>query len=398
MSRVLIIYANTDSVMRKSVAAMLYSFTQYLEGCEVYYHNAIFNRAPVLGMFRAVDYVIFHHSVTTVWDRKRYQSKIDSWLSYSFGSARKIALMQDEYKNVDLLRGFVDSLSIDKVFTLAPPSQWPSIYGQEIIKKGILEQYLAGYLEFAQPNVQSTSPRSLDIGYRSDWSKMHVKLGLTGSLKREIATVVEASAMSAGLKTDIKVGTEHFIRGGDWNLFLQNCRYVIGVPSGSSVLDQYGSIEQQLSDRLKRMPDTGEQQLYDEIVSKEEGSLGLEVLSPRHFEAILNGCGQILVESDYNGVLQPWKHYLPLKRDFSNLDELLGLVADEPLRLEMLENCKRDVLASSRYQYRYFVGSVLPGMDCAQSESMDKSFLIVLNKAIEAAKHLLIVLRAKLHA
>ncbi len=393
MIKVLIIYANSDPVLRQSVAAMLYSFKDHLKACDVYYHNAIFNRAPILGMFRHVDIVVFHHSVTTVWDRGRYNSKIDAWLSCDFGSAKKVALMQDEYKNVDLLRKFISELSIEKVFTLAPPKEWRSIYGEEIVKKDILKQYLSGYVETAYTPNELDCVRDIDIGYRADWTKMHVKLGLIGLLKRDISSEVKNSIASRNLVTDIEVGSEYFISGSDWNIFLRRCRYVIGVPSGSSVLDKSGNIERQLLKKLTDNPRVDEDHLYNEIVCLFEGSLALEVLSPRHLEAISNGCGQILIESDYNGILKPWVHYLPLKRDFSNIEDILFLVKDENLRLQMIENCQKDILSNPQFSYESFTRMVVPTIANKGAIGLNKSPYQRLNNILEAAKSFAIKLR-----
>ncbi|MEM7359283.1 MAG: hypothetical protein AAF431_09310 [Pseudomonadota bacterium] len=376
------------------MAAMLYSFDHHLKNCELYYHNAIFNRGPLLSLYRKVDFVVFHHSVTTVWNRERFLSKIKSWQKCDFGAARKIALMQDEYKNNDLLQRFVQELSIERVFTLAPNTQWNAIYGNQIVNRGILTQYLAGYLETNEHKPMENDKRDIDIGYRTDWTKMHVKLGSTGMLKRNIAHIVDQSAREQGLSTNIRIGSEHFIKGDDWNRFLRRCRYVIGVPSGSSVLDKSGDIEAQLAARLRENPKVEENLLYREIVESCDGSLLLEVLSPRHFEAILNGCGQILIESDYNGVLVPWVHYLPLKRDFSNLQEIMALAADEELRLTMVRNSQRDIVSSQQYSYKSFVDLVIPSHERSEILTpQKKSFAKVFNELTEAVKKLLLKLR-----
>lgn len=396
MKRVLVIYANTDTVMRVSVSLLLYCFEKYLTDCEVYYHNAIFNRAPILSLYRKVDYVIFHHSVTTVWNRPRYTKKICSWSSCDFGDAKKIALMQDEYKNVDLLRKFINEVMIDSVFTLSPPSQWVSLYGQDAVDKAILKQYLAGYIEIPSDQSHRSKQRDIDIGYRADWNKMHVKLGKTGLLKRDIAFEVSKLSLNLNITTDIKIGSEYFIKGHAWSFFLSRCRYVIGVPSGSSVLDKYGEIEASLIQKLNINPDTDREILYNELVSNQEDSLVLEVLSPRHLEAMVNGCGQILIESDYNGLLKPWRHYLPLKRDFSNLEEILRLVSDEPLRLEMVRNCQNEIVNSEFLNYKTFAHSVIPN-DNLDIVNSNKSILKHANVFVEVVKDKLIYFRNKFY-
>lgn len=48
-------------------------------------------------------------------------------------------------------------------------------------------------------------------------------------------------------------------------------------------------------------------------------------ISSRHFDAIGTGTCQILLEGRYNDILIPHVHYIPLKADYSNLDEVLEI-------------------------------------------------------------------------
>jgi len=48
-------------------------------------------------------------------------------------------------------------------------------------------------------------------------------------------------------------------------------------------------------------------------------------------------------------------HYIPLRKDFSNLDEVIGRFRDPELRRELTENSHRDLIASGDYSYERFV-------------------------------------------
>ena len=82
-------------------------------------------------------------------------------------------------------------------------------------------------------------------------------------------------------------------------------------------------------------------------------------ISPRNLEACLTGTCQILLEGDYNGILQPDVHYIALKRDYSNLDAVLAAMKDESVRESIVERADRDIVASGRWTYRRFVQGVL---------------------------------------
>ena len=109
------------------------------------------------------------------------------------------------------------------------------------------------------------------------------------------------------------------------------------------------------------------------------------MISPRHLEACLTRTGQILVEGEYNGILKPDLHYIPLKADFSNLQEVFDRIQDEPARLEMVECAYRDIVATGRYTYRGMVNTVLEHTigtrprDSHKSSSTS-SFLFIVNR------------------
>jgi len=69
-------------------------------------------------------------------------------------------------------------------------------------------------------------------------------------------------------------------------------------------------------------------------------------MSPRVFEAAAVRSCQILFEGRYSGILEPMVHYIPLKKDFSNFEEVLRRYRDESIRRELTENAHRDLIAS----------------------------------------------------
>jgi len=60
------------------------------------------------------------------------------------------------------------------------------------------------------------------------------------------------------------------------------------------------------------------------------------------------------VEGRYSGILEPEVHYIPLKRDLSNIREALERLRDEPRLAEMAERAYQDVYLSGRFTYGRF--------------------------------------------
>ena len=146
--------------------------------------------------------------------------------------------------------------------------------------------------------------------------------------------------------------------GDDWFRFLASCKYTLGCEGGASMLDWDGSIRERTDRYQAEHPDAGFDEVEAACFPGQDGTLDYFAIGPRHIEACATRTCQVLVEGDYQGILRPWEHYIPVKRDFSNLDEVLELIRRDELREEITENAYRDVIASERYTYRSFVREV----------------------------------------
>lgn len=262
-------------------------------------------------------------------------------------SATKVMTVQDEFINMDIVNDFIRQNGISHVFSAANPSEWSKLYKDA--DKLNIEQVLTGYIDdnairkAAQYN-QETRP--IDIGYRA--SHPSLSLGAHALLKYTIAEAFKSKA--AGLKIDISNDPKDVLTGDDWCKFLLSCKYQLGVETGASILDWDGRLMQQAH--------------HGKTQFSEEGNLSLKAIGPRHFDACVTKTCQILVEGEYSGILKPWEHYIPLKKDFSNIDEVLNLVREDKLRKSIAERAYKDIVASDNWSYRKFVRQVtLPAQD-----------------------------------
>ena len=274
---------------------------------------------------------------------------------------RQLMLPQDEFIGTRQVAETIEEFGVDHVFSVAPESQWALIYDGVDRERVGISRVLTGYLDPATVQrvdriVAEDRPRTIDIGYRTGPGKPY--LGRHAMLKTEIAEVVRPRALERGLSVDITTRPEHILLGDDWYRWLASCRYTIGVEGGASVLDRDGSIRACTDRVLAERPDAAFEELEAACFPGEDGELDLRALSPRHLEACATRTAQILVEGDYNGVLEPERHYLPLRRDFSNLDELLDRVAADRDRERMVADAYRDVVASGEWTYRRLVEDV----------------------------------------
>ena len=144
--------------------------------------------------------------------------------------------------------------------------------------------------------------------------------------------------------------------GDAWYEFMARCRCVLGVESGVSAFDLEDEVLHEYNRRLALGLDVGLNDL--ETLPRWEDVVYYRTASPRHFEAASLRVCQVLYEGSYSGVMQPMVHYIPLRKDFSNLDEVLALIRDDDVVREIAENAYRDLIASGDWSYARFVEGV----------------------------------------
>ena len=193
--------------------------------------------------------------------------------------------------------------------------------------------------------------RPIDIGYRG--RPLPAYSGRGGLEKYEIGRRFAELAADSGLVLDIGLEEEDRLYGDKWPRFLSRCKGVLGVESGVSVFD----VDDRVADQYERLARRWSQVTVEDLTeaTELEDRIFYRTISPRHFEAAAMGCFQILFEGRYSGVLEPMEHYIPLRKDFSNFDEVLGLFRDPEVRRRITQNAYRDLIESGRYTYGSFI-------------------------------------------
>ena len=92
-----------------------------------------------------------------------------------------------------------------------------------------------------------------------------------------------------------------------------------------------------------------------ELLGPFEGNAVIQAVSPRVFEAAALGTAMINFPGRYSDVVEPWAHYIPLEKDFSNFDEVVGAIRDDSLLETITARAHADLVASGRYSLQSFV-------------------------------------------
>jgi hypothetical protein len=312
----------------------------------VYPINAHLGFPPALARMR-FETVVLHYTM--------FYSSFDA-LSGPFGEfvrdggGLKVAVFQDEQAYLDRRIEFCRDAAIDCVFTCIERPHSERLYGAAGVER--TETYLPGYVSErlvheAKRLVRPDHDRPIDIGYRG----RQAPTSWTGAAREKYEIAVEFERRSLGLPLSLDISTDERKRvyGRRWLRFISRCKGMLGTESGADIHDPNGA-----------------------------GTIPYRTISPRHLEAAALRCCQILYEGNYSGILEPGIHFLALRKDFANFDEVIEEFRSPDRRAELTQNAERDLVASGDLSYRRFVervDSVLAegGLDGSAGAARDES-------------------------
>jgi hypothetical protein len=304
--------------------------------------------------FGVYDAVVVHYSVRISLDEHLSLGVADLVSSFS---GPKILFIQDEYENTEIARSWIEKLGIKAVFTNVPLDEIEKVYPRSRFPDVDFIPTLTGYVPEDPTLDELVAPlaeRKIVIGYRGRQLPHHY--GQLGYEKYLIGAEMKHRAEEAGIAADIEFDDSHRIYGPDWYRFIASCRATLGSESGANVFDDDGSLRAlALRHSKMRYPAFAASHLKGR-----DNFVRMNQISPKIFEAIRLRTALILFEGNYSGVVKPDEHYIPLKKDFSNVAEVFARVSDLA-HLEALTTRAYDqIIATGRYSYATFVD----GIDC----------------------------------
>lgn len=270
----------------------------------------------------------------------------------------KILFKQDEHYKPGLVAEYIGSRGFDGVITMCRPKDLRVFYPEAKVGRAAFVHALTGYVSDNMLGLTypATDARQVDIGYRG--SLQPLSFGRLAWEKREIGDKFIPICRSRGLRCDISSQPEDRINGRGWFDFLGSIKGVLGVESGASIVDFDGLMERSVREFEQRHPDAEFEELFEAVLKPYEGNAYYKAIAPRHFEAAAAKTVQIMYEGDFNGIFQADRHYLALKRDFSNLDSVLERFASPQHRRELTQAAYEEIILNPRYQYQAFIDEV----------------------------------------
>jgi hypothetical protein len=298
------------------------------------------------------------------WWRPRsiHEALVKSGSFIAEAPGRVIAFPQDDYYMNETLDDWFQAWNVDTVYTPLP--EHASVLYPKTHKRASIKKAYTGYADdgdriLCSRWAKAWEMRTVDVSYRAkELPATYGKLGLQKSqiAHRFIQAVKEAGAE---LALDIEIGAGHTLYGTTWLTFLGNSKFVLGSPSGSSMLDPTGHIQDAITwyEQCNGHP-PNYAYAEEHIFPGQDGLHIMGALGPRNIEAALAGCCQVLTASDQWTPMKAGEHFIELQPDCSNIEQVLAQMRDTDRVKQIIKNCA-DLFGQSAYSYGEFANLIL---------------------------------------
>ena len=306
------------------------------------------------------DAIIIHFSV-----RLPFEDLLDPELASAIASFRgaKIAMPQDEYDLPLITTRRLIELGIDSVFTTVPERYRAAFYPPAAVRGIDFHSCLTGYADenhSIENYALSLDQRRIAIVYRG--RRLPVWYGALANDKATIGLKMRDECPARGIAHDIHVEEEARILGSDWYRFLGSARAMLASESGSNVVDPVGLIRAQCQRLARLQPGICQDEIYRRAVAPYDGQVVMNQIAPKIFEAVRLRTCLVLLEGEWSRVLRP-EHYIALRKDWRNIDEVLAAVMDDSLVAAMTSRAYADLIQSGKFSYARLIERIDDAID-----------------------------------
>jgi hypothetical protein len=304
-----------------------------------------------LGRF---DVIVIHYSIPLGYLGFHYLDEKSRNRINEFNGLKAV-FIQDEFRSVNDVIDALRSMDIDVLFTCVPDKEIEKVYPEERLPGLKKINNLTGYVpdRLLHQVVPPIADRPVDVGYRT--RRMPYWLGELGYEKWQIAVDFMKYAVDSNLHTDISYDESDRIYGDQWTTFITSCKAVLGVESGASVFDFTGSLKDTVDEYVAEKPNADFFEVQEKFLQPYEGKIYLNQISPRCFEAAALKTAMVLFEGEYSGILIPDRHFIPLKKNFSNFSDVLNKLKNHQYLQDMVDRTYKEVAENDVYHYRSFI-------------------------------------------
>lgn len=301
-----------------------------------------------------VNYDFLNYRFTPLWPFIKNRHK-----DIAQRANKLVAIVQDDFWGSKLIDDWCVDWDVDRI--LSPIDNNLEVLYPRSIKRQEFITCLTGYVsELDTIETTRLSERPIDLGQRVRDMSPH--LGRLAQAKSVQAQVMADAARRAGFTVDVSTRVEDSFIGKSWLEFLKSCKFTVGMKGGASLHDPIGLLHTKVNSYLVRYPNVNFDEIERKFFRGKDMKYRFSAISPRLFESASAGTCQILQRDDYLGALEPWRDYLPLEVDFSNIDEVISSMRDLEKCQEIANNATRNLIESGLFNYSKLVEITTSGL------------------------------------
>jgi hypothetical protein len=304
--------------------------------------------------------IVFHYSlVIAAWFHDLADHRRQKIIN---ARAIKMLFIQDEFRWLTSVTDAITELGISVVFTVQPDDTVKAAYQTHphwktpILQNVRFVSTLTGFVDerLVKRDVPPYEKRQLDVTYRA--RRLPFWVGRAGLEKYEIAAKFLKSAKQYKLKCDISTDESDRIYGEAWFDFTASSKATLGTEGSSGLVDFDGKLIPAVDEYCAANPDATFEEVEAKFFPGKDGLIKYRAISPRCFEAAALRTLMVMYKGEYSGVLEAGRHYVELKRDHSNIAEVVKIIKDPKEASKYIERAYSEIACSGKWTSRAFMG------------------------------------------
>jgi hypothetical protein len=283
---------------------------------------AVGGRLTALALTRRFDAMVMLHSVFSN-ERQLH------WWAFDAAArvpAPKVFFIGNEYKLMPEKMAFAEECGIA---LLVSQSESPRVH--DLYRRRLQCEVMGLPNTGLDPNLffprGPRAERPIDVGYRS----LKAPLYLGHEEKSEIARRWAEAAARHGLVADISINPRDRFTEEGWADFLGRCKAQLGTEAGGDYFEIDDRTRIRFHAWIEDHPEHTLAEVREALFRDYPDPVPIRIVSGRQIEAAGTKTVQVLMRGQYGGYFAPDVHYIPLEKDFSNLDETAARLRDHAL-------------------------------------------------------------------
>jgi len=247
-------------------------------------------------------------------------------------AAPKVFFIGNEYKLMPEKMTFCEALGVRLLVTQSHSPTVQSLYRERLGCAVVGIPNTGWDPDIFRPE-RPRADRPIDLGYRSLPSPLY----LGHNERVEMIELFRAAAERHGLSIDFSLRAEDRFDERGWAAFLNSCKGQIGTEAGGDYFELTDQTRLRVNEYLETHPSAGIEEIRTRFFRDYLDPVPIRILSSRNVEAAGTRTVQLLLEGEYGGYFEAGKHYIGVRRDFSNVEEAIRQLKDPVLCEEITD-------------------------------------------------------------